>query len=73
MNETRQNKKFASKEAIPWLIQVILLVLIEQQQPLITQNPISPLASFLHMLKQTQQVMSNETRGAKELALHPYS
>jgi hypothetical protein len=37
--ETHRNKKFASKEAIPWLIRVILLVVIEQQRPLITRNP----------------------------------
>ena len=30
VNETHQNKKFASKEAIQWLIWVILLVFIEQ-------------------------------------------
>ena len=39
MDETHRNKKFASKEAIPWLIRVILLVLVEQQRPLITRNP----------------------------------
>jgi hypothetical protein len=39
MDETHRNKKFASEEAIPWLIRVILLVLIEQQRPLITRNP----------------------------------
>ena len=38
-NETRPNKKFASKEAIPWLVRVILLALVEQQRPLITRNP----------------------------------
>lgn len=39
MNETHRNKEFASKEAIPWLVRVILLVLVEQQRPLITRNP----------------------------------
>jgi hypothetical protein len=38
MNETHRNKKFASKEAIPWVVRVVPLVLVEQERPLITRN-----------------------------------
>jgi hypothetical protein len=38
INETHPNKKFASKEAIPRLVRVVLLVIVEQQRPLITRN-----------------------------------
>lgn len=51
MNETHRNKKFASKEAIPWLVRVIPLVLVEQQWPLITRNPDVAIGKLLAQAK----------------------
>lgn len=47
MEETHPNKKFASKESVPWLVQVILLVLVKQQRPLITRNPAVAIGKLL--------------------------
>jgi hypothetical protein len=74
MNKTHPNKKFASKEAIPWFVRVIFLVLVEQQRPLVTRNNDVAICKLLaHPKTNSVSHVQRMKRGPKELALHPYS